>query len=167
MLFIKGKLILDGPLVVNELITWSKKMKKQAFILKIYFEKAYDNVSWKFVNDSLDKMGFPYMCCSWIHGILSSARSSVLVNGAPTFEFQCGKGMRQGDPLSPFLFLIVMENLSCMLETTREAGVVHGFQTQNNGPIISHLLYTDDAVILGEWNEENIANVDRSGHIGS
>ncbi|KAJ0919470.1 putative RNA-directed DNA polymerase [Helianthus annuus] len=94
-------------------------------------------------------------------GILKSARSSVLVNGAPTFQFQCEKGMRQGDPLSPLLFLVVMEALSRMFTRAREAGVIKGILTPNNGPIMSHLLYADDTIVLGDWSKEEMSNVMR------
>ncbi|XP_021971349.1 uncharacterized protein LOC110866508 [Helianthus annuus] len=133
--FIKRKYSLDKPLVVNEIITWCKKINKQVYILKIDFEKAYDNVNWNFVIDTMRQMEFPGIWCDWIHGVLESARSAVLVNGAPTFEFQCGKA--------------------------RDGGVVHGIKTPNYGPIISHLLYADDAIIIGEWEAENLLNVVR------
>ncbi|XP_022041673.1 uncharacterized mitochondrial protein AtMg01250-like [Helianthus annuus] len=97
----------------------------------------------------------------WINGILASARSFVLVNGAPTFEFQCQKGLRQGDPLSPFLFLIAMEVLSRLISNTSDLGIFKGIKTPNEGPILSHFLYVDDALILGEWSEENIKTVAR------
>ncbi|XP_022008026.1 uncharacterized protein LOC110907340 [Helianthus annuus] len=87
--FLKERFILDGPLVLNELISWVKKNGKQSFLLKIDFEKAYDNVSWEFLLSVLDQMGFPSRWGLWIKGILQSARSAVLVNGSPTLEFQC------------------------------------------------------------------------------
>ncbi|XP_022040327.1 uncharacterized protein LOC110942874 [Helianthus annuus] len=77
-----------------------KKEKKKAFLLKIDFEKAYDNVNWKFLLDIMGQMGFPSLWYKWVEGVLVSARSSVLVNGSPTFEFSCPKRIRQGDPLS-------------------------------------------------------------------
>ena len=110
--FLGGNFILDGSLIVNEVLTWCKKSNVRAFMLKLDFEKAYDNVNWGFLCDIMNQMGFPTKWCEWVFGVLASARSSILVNGAPTFEFQCSKGMRQGDPLSPFLFIIVMEALS-------------------------------------------------------
>ncbi|XP_022024814.1 uncharacterized mitochondrial protein AtMg01250-like [Helianthus annuus] len=106
-------------------------------------------------------MGFPDKWCSWIMGILKSAKSSVLVNGAPTFQFKCQKGIRQGDPLSPFLFLVVMEALSCMISLAKEAGIIKGISTGNNGPVIIHLLYVDDAIVVGEWTKEEVVNVVR------
>ncbi|KAJ0565135.1 hypothetical protein HanIR_Chr06g0259261 [Helianthus annuus] len=65
-------------------------------------------------------MGFPDRWCRWIYGILESARASVLVNGAPTIDFHRHKGMRQCDLISSFLFLIVMEALSCMFDKAVE-----------------------------------------------
>ncbi|XP_021999379.1 uncharacterized mitochondrial protein AtMg01250-like [Helianthus annuus] len=156
-----GRYILDGPLIVNEHITWIKKRKSKAFILKIDFEKAYDNVNWKFVVNILLQMGFPIKWCNWIMGILKSASSSVLVNGAPTFTFKCEKGMRQGDPLSPFLFLVVMEALSCMINSAKEVEVIRGIVVSDNGPIISHLWYADDAIMVGEWSKNEVVNIVR------
>ncbi|KAJ0466748.1 putative RNA-directed DNA polymerase [Helianthus annuus] len=109
----------------------------------------------------MKQMGFPDIWCRWIWGILSSARSSVLVNRSPTFEFKYEKGMRQGDPISLFLFLLVMEALSCMLDKAKEKGILKGIGTPNNGLILSHLLYADDAIIMGEWSSENVINVVR------
>ncbi|XP_022041105.1 uncharacterized mitochondrial protein AtMg01250-like [Helianthus annuus] len=109
----------------------------------------------------MSQMGFPELWCSWMWGILNSARSSVLVNGSPTFEFKCEKGMRQGDPISPFIFLIVMEALSFLLDKAKEEGILKGISTPNDGPSISHLLFANDAIILGDWSSENVLNVVR------
>ncbi|KAJ0749948.1 putative RNA-directed DNA polymerase [Helianthus annuus] len=159
--FLKGRFILDGPLIVNELISWIKKKKDKAFILKIDFDKAYDNVNWNFVVNILRQMDFHDKWCSWIMGILKSANSSVLVNGSPTFTFKCEKGMRQGDPLSPFLFLVVMEALSVMVIKAINGGIIKGISTPSNGPNISHLLYADDAIVMGEWSRGELINVVR------
>uniref|UniRef100_A0A251RWC4 Putative reverse transcriptase domain, Reverse transcriptase zinc-binding domain protein n=1 Tax=Helianthus annuus TaxID=4232 RepID=A0A251RWC4_HELAN len=159
--FIGGRYILDGPLIVNEIQNWVRKTKRNAFFFKIDFEKAYDNINWNFVVDILSQMGFSFKWCSWIKGILSSARASVLVNGAPTFEFKCNKGMRQGDPISPFLFVIVMESLSCMISRACELGLVRSIDLPFDGPSVSHLFFADDAIIFGEWDRDSILNVVR------
>ncbi|KAF5812274.1 putative RNA-directed DNA polymerase [Helianthus annuus] len=145
----------------NELYNWGKKFRKKFFFLKIDFEKAYDNVNWSFLLSILHQMDFPSRWCGWIRGVIESARSSVLVNGSPTFEFKCSKGIRQGDPISPFLFIIVMEALSHLIGRAKSAGDVVGIKTPMNGPVISHLFYADDAIILGEWSKDNIENVVR------
>ncbi|PWA74034.1 RNA-directed DNA polymerase, eukaryota, Reverse transcriptase zinc-binding domain protein [Artemisia annua] len=104
----------------------------------------------------MDQMGFPPRWCLWIRGIIQSARSAVLVNGSPTFEFYCQKGLRQGDPLSPFLFLIVMEALTNMILRACRLGDVEGIKVSDEGPSISHMLYADDALIMGTWSRNNI-----------
>lgn len=75
-------------------------------ILKLDFQKAYDNLNWNFLLDMLGKFGFPEKWISWVRECLSSAFVSVLVNGSAIGEFRMEKGLRQGDPLSPFFVCI-------------------------------------------------------------
>ncbi|KAJ0547939.1 putative RNA-directed DNA polymerase [Helianthus annuus] len=168
--FLGDRFILDGPLIINEVCSWLKKSKKEALLFKIDFEKAYDNINWGFVIDVLRQMGFGARWRQWIWGILSSARAAVLVNGSPTFEFNCGKGMRQGDPISPFLFVVAMEALSCLFDKALGIGVISGVQLPNDGPILSHLFFADDALIIGDWslgNANNIVRILRCFHVCS
>ncbi|XP_035842190.1 uncharacterized mitochondrial protein AtMg01250-like [Helianthus annuus] len=106
-------------------------------------------------------MGFPKRWCDWIKGMCLSSRAAVLVNGSPTFDFRCEKGLRQGDSLSPFLFLIVMEALSWILNKAKDIGVFKGINFSEDEPDLTHLLYADDALILGEWTCENIKSIAR------
>ncbi|MFS7958315.1 putative RNA-directed DNA polymerase [Helianthus anomalus] len=106
-------------------------------------------------------MGFGEKLCGWISGILKSARASVLVNGSPTFKFGCSKGMRQGDPISQFLFVVVMEALSCLFNKACEVKVFQGTHLPDIDLLVSHLFYTDDAMIMGERSKDNIVNVIR------
>src|ERR1044071_7373082 len=103
-----------------------RRERKRFFLLKIDFEKAYDNVNWNFLISILSQMGFHLLWCEWVRGICYSSRAAVLVNGSPTFDFRCEKGLRQGDPLSPFLFLLVMEALSCLLRKAQELDELKG-----------------------------------------
>lgn len=80
----------------------------------------------------------------WIKGYLSLGRTSVLVNGSPTDEFSNTRGVRQGDPLSPFLFIIVMEGLSAIMQSAIEKSLFHGISLPTNGPYITHSMYADD-----------------------
>lgn len=109
-------------------------------------------------------MGFGDKWRAWIKGCLESAKSSVLVNGSPTNEFPISKGVRQGDPLSPFLFIIAMEGLSAAMWAACQTGLFQGLALPNGGPTISHLLYADDALFVGEWSKRNIKNLARVLH---
>lgn len=152
--FIKGRQILDGPFIINELIEWHKVKKKRMMLFKIDFAKAYDSLSWEYLFYMLDIMGFGKRWISWIKACLNSARASILVNGSPTEEFDIRRGLRQGDPMAPFLFIIAMEGLHLAIDNLVNSGVFSGVRV-NQVPI-SHLFYADDVMITGEWDEKNL-----------
>lgn len=133
--FIKGRQILDGVLIANELVDNEKRSKKEGVFFKVDFEKAYDSVSWDFLDYMMMKMGFNGV---WRNReCISIASVSVLVNGSPTEEFSIGRGLREGDPLSPFLFLIVAEGLNGMFNEAASLGFFEGYKAGELS--ISHL----------------------------
>ncbi|XP_071728393.1 uncharacterized protein [Rutidosis leptorrhynchoides] len=87
---------------------------------------------------------------------LSSASISLLVNGSPTSEFSLGRGIRQGDPLSPFLFIIAAEGLNILAKAACEKGLFKGIEVGSDKVPISHLQYVDDTIFIGEWSHANI-----------
>nr|GEV68899.1 RNA-directed DNA polymerase, eukaryota, reverse transcriptase zinc-binding domain protein [Tanacetum cinerariifolium] len=111
-----------------------------------------------FLDDVLRKFGFGEKWCNWIQSCLRSSRGSIIINGSPTEEFQFYKGLKQGDPLSPFLFLLVMESLHISFQRVVEAGMFKGV-TLSSSLQISHMFYADDAVIMGQWNDVNIDTI--------
>ncbi|GKC94258.1 putative RNA-directed DNA polymerase, eukaryota, reverse transcriptase zinc-binding domain protein [Tanacetum coccineum] len=159
--FIKDRQIIDGPLMVNEIISWANKKRERLFILKVDFEKAFDSLDWKFLDHTMEQMGFSIKWRKWIHGCLNSAFASVLVNGSPTKEFKIQKGLCQGDPLSPFLFIIAVEALHVTLQEAKFKNVFEGVKVGCNGVDISHLQFADDALILGKWSLDNAKNLCR------
>ncbi|KAJ0907899.1 putative RNA-directed DNA polymerase [Helianthus annuus] len=159
--FLSNRNIVDGPLILNELVSWAKRSKKTFFIFKADIEKAYDTISWKFLISVLTFMGFPAKWRNWVMGIFFSGRASVLVNGSPTGEFQYRRGLRQGDPLSPFLFVLAMEALHVMMTKAVNDGLFSGVQLPNNGPYFSHMFFADDAIFMGQWDEGNLKNLRR------
>ncbi|GKD62727.1 cysteine-rich receptor-like protein kinase [Tanacetum coccineum] len=107
---------MDGPLIINELVSWCKSKKGQTLLFKVDFQKVFDSVRWDHLDDILGKFGFGATWRGWIRGCLLSSKALVLVNGSPTEEFLFHRGLRQGDPLSPFLFILVMEILHVSLQ---------------------------------------------------
>nr|GFA22687.1 RNA-directed DNA polymerase, eukaryota [Tanacetum cinerariifolium] len=95
--FIKGRQIMDGPIILNEVISWCKAKKEKALFFKVDFQKAFDSVRWDHIDDILNKFRFGSIWCRWIKGYLISSKASVLVNGSPTEEFSFHRGLRQGD----------------------------------------------------------------------
>ncbi|GJS89195.1 RNA-directed DNA polymerase, eukaryota [Tanacetum coccineum] len=157
--FVKGCQILDGLMLVNEVLAWYKKKKKRAMVLKIDFEKAYDSLSWEFLDRMMEFMHFPIQWRKWIRASLHSARASILINGSPTVEFRLQRGLRQGDPLSHFLFIIAMEGLHVAMEDAIASNFFQGLKIGNDELSISHLLYADDVLFMREWSSTNIHNL--------
>ncbi|GJR42103.1 RNA-directed DNA polymerase, eukaryota [Tanacetum coccineum] len=153
--FISERQILDGPFILNEIMQWCRRRKKQSLIFKVDFEKAYDSVRWDFLDDILVKFGFGIKWRGWIQNCLNSSKGSILVNGSPTEEFQFYKGLKQGDSLSPFLFILVMESLHISFQRVVDVGMFNGIKLSSSLNI-SHLFYADDAIFLGQWNDSNI-----------
>ncbi|GKC75689.1 RNA-directed DNA polymerase, eukaryota [Tanacetum coccineum] len=89
---------------------------------------------------------------------LNSGKASVLVNGSPTSEFQFHRGLKQGDPLAPFLFILIMESLHLSFNRAVEAGIFTGLRI-DDALTISHLFYADDAIFIGEWSKENLKGI--------
>lgn len=100
--FLPGRQILDGVVVVIEMIDLVKKRKDECLLLKMDFEKAYNSVSWNFLDYMLGRLGFNSMWRKWMKVCVVSGSISVLVNSSLTEDFGMKKGLCQGDPLAPF-----------------------------------------------------------------
>ncbi|GKC20760.1 RNA-directed DNA polymerase, eukaryota [Tanacetum coccineum] len=156
--FVADRQILDDPFILNEVFQWCKSKKKQSLIFKVDFEKAYDSVRWDFLDDVLKKFGFGDKWCNWIQSCLRSSRGSIIVNGSPTEEFQFYKGLKQGDPLSPFLFILIMESLHISFQRVVDAGMFKGI-TLSSSLQLSHMFYADDVVFVGQWSDANFDTI--------
>ncbi|GJR51498.1 RNA-directed DNA polymerase, eukaryota [Tanacetum coccineum] len=156
--FVANRQILDGPFILNELLHWCKRKKKQAIFFKVDFAKAYGSVRWDYLLDVLEAFSFGGNWCNWIRGTFSFAKASILVNGSPTSEFPFYCGLKQGDPLSPYLFILVMESLHLSFTRAINEGVFKGIQLHGS-TYISHLFYADDAMFIGEWSDANLKGV--------
>ncbi|CAL0325442.1 unnamed protein product [Lupinus luteus] len=155
--FIKDRYILDGVIIANEIIDEaSRKKDGNCFIFKVDFEKAYDSVNWGFLLYMMDRMGFCPTWRNWIMSCLQSNSVSVLVNGSPTSEFSMCRGLRQGDSIAPFLFLIVAEGLAGIMRSAVSKKIFKGYSVDRDEVVISHLQYADDTLLIGENSVDNI-----------
>nr|GEU89013.1 RNA-directed DNA polymerase, eukaryota [Tanacetum cinerariifolium] len=112
----------------------------------------------KAIDSVLEAFGFGNKWRSLIRGIFNSNRASILVNGSPSKEFSCFRGLKQGDPLAPYPFILIMELLHLSFNRVVEEGLFKGIQLP--GPIVlSHLFYADDAIFIGEWSDGNLKGI--------
>lgn len=139
---------MDSALIAGELIDTCKRKKTPTSLLKIDFHKAFDSVSWKFLDWTLEKMNFPIKWRQWIRSCVMTASSSILINGSPAPPFKLQKGLRQGDPLSPFLFVLAVESLNLLIHKAINHGYWEGVETSKGGLCLSHLQYADDTLIF-------------------
>jgi len=138
--FVKGKQILDGILIANEVVDEARRMNKELLMFKVDFEKAYDSVDLKCLDPVMENMNFPTLSRKLITECVGTAMALVLVNGCPTEEFPIQGGLRQGDPLSPFLFLLVAEGFNVLMNTVVGTDMFHGFGVGDGRDVrISHL----------------------------
>nr|GEX44231.1 RNA-directed DNA polymerase, eukaryota, reverse transcriptase zinc-binding domain protein [Tanacetum cinerariifolium] len=107
----------------------------------------------------MDKLGFGILCPSWIKGCLGNARTSILVNGSPMNEFEISKDLRQGDPLSPLLFILAMEGLHAFICKVVALGIYTGAHVGDNNLCLSHLIYANDVIFIGDWSYKNAHNL--------
>lgn len=121
------RILLDGVLIANERVHYTVKKKKSCLLFKVDFEKAYDKVSWHFLRFMLISMGFGEEWLKWLEAMVFNSHMSVMVNGSPTKYFRVEKGLRQGDPIYPFLFVIVAEDLKGLINKAVEKGNYAGF----------------------------------------
>ncbi|GJY88535.1 RNA-directed DNA polymerase, eukaryota [Tanacetum coccineum] len=130
--FVKERQILDGPFILNEVISWCKRKKKQTLLFKVDFEKAYDSVRWDFLDDVLGKFGFGDKWRKWIRCCLYSSKGFIIINGRRLKNSYFGK---------------------CGV-----AGLFNGIKI--GGSVnLSHMFYADDAVFVGEGSESNISSL--------
>ena len=153
---------MDAVLIANEAIDSILKSNNGTILCKLDIEKAYDHVDWSFLLAVLGKMGFGGRWCSWIKWCLSTISFSVLVNGSPTGFFQGSRGLRQGDPLSPYLFVIVMEAFNCLMKRAIARGffmpcIVRG--RRGEGVQITHLLFANDTLVFCEAREDQLTHL--------
>lgn len=149
--FVPDRLIADNALVAFECFHFIQKNKRPAnaaCAYKLDLSKAYDRVDWGFLEQAMYKMGFAHRWVSWILQCVTTVRYAVKFNGTLLSTFAPSRGLRQGDPLSPFLFLFVADGLSLLLDEKVRQGELTPVHVCRRAPGISHLLFADDTLLF-------------------
>ncbi|WVZ76863.1 hypothetical protein U9M48_024789 [Paspalum notatum var. saurae] len=157
--FIKHRSIHDNFMEVRGTIRRFHRNKIPALFLKLDIAKAFDSISWEYLLALLEHLGFPTKWRGWIAAILSSSTSRVFLNSVPNPPLRHGRGLRQGDPLSPFLFVIAINPLQRLLEVATEIGVLTKLRGRPPGLRIS--MFADDAAIFVTPTKGDVSMVAR------
>ncbi|XP_050222174.1 uncharacterized protein LOC126672268 [Mercurialis annua] len=159
--FVPGRQIIDSALIGFECVHLIKNSTRKTNVplaLKLDMSKAYDRVEWKFLEKMLLSMG----CCRrWVEKILNcitSVEFSFLINGSVKGHVQPRRGLRQGDPLSPYLFLICAQGLSCLINNAVEEGKMHGMLFGEDCQI-SHLFFADDSLLFAREDVDEVKEI--------
>uniref|UniRef100_A0A803Q6R6 Reverse transcriptase domain-containing protein n=1 Tax=Cannabis sativa TaxID=3483 RepID=A0A803Q6R6_CANSA len=163
--FLSNRLIMDNILIAFELIHHIRH-KTQGRVgvsaLKLDMSKAFDRVEWQYLEAIMLKMGFDIALPSLIMRCITSSSFSFSLNGEEVGQVLPSRGLHQGDPLSPYLFLICSERLSRLLHSKEQAGMLNGLKWTRHSPSVSHLLFADDSLLFCQSNEQSAMAIKQS-----
>ncbi|KAE8681243.1 hypothetical protein F3Y22_tig00111332pilonHSYRG00015 [Hibiscus syriacus] len=149
--FVPGRSISDNFLVAHEIFHYLKRAKNgpnKGAALKLDMEKAYDRVEWDFLLNVMTRMGFCDSFVNIIRKCISTVSFQIRINGVLSDVFVPQRGLRQGDPLSPYLFLFCAQGLSALLLKAQRRNEIKGIRASVRGPRVSHLFYADDSLLF-------------------
>lgn len=157
--FIKGRLLLENCLLASEIVSGDHKNKgPKRLILKVDIAKAFDSLKWDFVVACLYSLQLPHRFILWIQECISTAAYSVGINGSLHGYFKGTRGLRQGDPLSPYLFGIAMNVLSHQLNKAAEEGSI-GYHPRCKDSKLTHLCFADDLLIFSDGSPRSLQGI--------
>ena len=151
--FINGRFIGENTRLTYDIIKECEARNTNALIILIDFEKAFDSISWNFIIDSMKKFNFGENIISWVRSLQLNSNSKILQNGYLSEEIELGRGCRQGDPISPYLFVLAAEFLA---ESIRSNTNITGITLYNKEHKLSQ--YADDTTLFLKYEEQNIRN---------
>ncbi|CAA7045269.1 unnamed protein product [Microthlaspi erraticum] len=149
--FVPGRAISDNVLITHETLHYLKGSKVTKFCsmaVKTDMSKAYDRLEWNFIATVLERMGFHAKWINWIFQCISTVSYSFLINGSAQGSVIPQRGIRQGDPLSPFIFILCGEVLTGLCNNAQVSGLLPGIKVAKESPRINHLLFADDTMFF-------------------
>eukprot|EP00253_Pinus_taeda_P015937 PITA_15937 len=157
--FVEGRQILDGLVVTQEVIHSMKAKKQKGMMIKLDLSKTYDRINWQYLKEILGSFGFSNRWIKWVHSFISTPNFSILFNGTPSKTFKASRGIRQGDPISPFLFILATEGLGRYLKKERVTDNIKGLRLWGNELPITHQQFVDDIMLFGEPTIREVRNM--------
>ncbi|GKC52350.1 RNA-directed DNA polymerase, eukaryota, reverse transcriptase zinc-binding domain protein [Tanacetum coccineum] len=158
--FVPGKLIQDNLLLTQELLKgYNCKNGPKSCALKVDIAKAYDTLSWEFLESILKQIGFHNKMIQWIMTCVTTALFTIFINGESHGYFKSGRGLRQGDPISPYLFTFVME--VCSLKVARKVALNHAFKYHKDCKELklTYLSFANDLLVMSHGDKQRILEV--------
>ncbi len=155
--FIPGRWIAENQILVHEILHSFKKRKvKGGFVaMKIDLQKAYDRVNWSFLRSILLNFGFEEVFVNWVLECASTVSFSILINGGKSNFFHPTKGLRQADPLSPYLFILCQEVLARLIERECVSGNLAGVKLNQGGPNFMNVMFADDLMLFSKASTQD------------
>lgn len=160
--FVPGRLISDNILIAQEMfhgLRTNKACQNKFMVIKTDMSKAYERVEWKFIQEVLLKMGFDQHWIKLIMECISSVEYKVLLNGQARGHIIPERGLRQGDPLSPYLFILCTETLIANIIKAEREKQLTGIKVARACPSISHLLFADDSLFFCKANKDECQTI--------
>lgn len=154
--FIPGRAIADNVLITHEVLHFlknSRAEKKCTMAVKTDMSKAYDRVEWGFVEAVLKRLGFDEIWISWIMQCITTVTYSYLINDSVYGNVKPYRGIRQGDPLSPYIFILCGEVLTGLCKKASRDGTLQGIRVARACPRVNHLLFADDTMFFCQANK--------------
>lgn len=156
--FTAGRAISDNVLITHEVLHYLKMSQAQVrctMEVKTDMSKAYDRVEWSFLTQVMQRMRFHSIWINWIKQCIATVSYSYLINDTSQGSVIPQRGIRQGDPLSAYLFILCGEVLSGLCTRAKERGTLRGIKVARNCPEVNHLLFADDTMFFCQATKEN------------